>query len=698
MKYYHLKSILDSQKQYIAISEESSSFFVAGDRSTPYVEPTFEKVIFNEERPTILLVSAVGATGKSALAHELSRSLKIPILDLALHKPVGDNTLTGILTRSYDIKDISSVFQGLANGSHGIIIDGIDEGRSKTTEKGFEAFLDDVAELSQSSKSVTFLLLGRTQILEDCWVYLNEKGVSTGLLTISPFSLESAREYINLFTEGVDSRHVNQYAEARDFIIDKLAKAFNSEAHETEFMSFMGYPPVLDAISTLLIEERNYHKLLENIKNTEGNNVEVTLLYRISTYILDREREEKALPNIIIPLLDGVPSEIRTPIIKNAYSQEEQCIRLIAHCLGKPLKLATISDNTLNDKYEDALPTWLQEHPFLKGREFRNAVFEAVVLATLMAGRSFSNHDLVKEYTSSHKYSYHLVYMLDKVMRDTPIPFDFIGELIAAAMEFRSVHSIVELHLLGPNYKELEESEWESVDITVDIEVRLGQDRRLLREFQFFSEIEPQKTIRLKSHLGGTFISLPCRLVLGGDEIELIAPVEISASEINIEAKTIVLRRLPSDDAEREIILEAGRLSGHAESIIRNNLSLTVSLESLDGVSYPIIQYTTKTTAPPSDPLLRQKYFRLRRILLEFRSHSKGALAKYKHKIEHNRVLKNEIGRAVLNKLIADDVLRLKGEMYFLDPTSLNAHLGINWHDLRAGKMPETLMNYLREV
>jgi hypothetical protein len=95
---------------------------------------------------------------------------------------------------------------------------------------------------------------------------------------------------------------------------------------------------------------------------------------------------------------------------------------------------------------------------------------------------------------------------------------------------------------------------------------------------------------------------------------------------------------------------------------------------------------------------LERHYFRLRRILCEFRSHSRGTLARYKKKIEHERILKNEIGRSVLNKLLHDEILSLQGNHYILDPAGLNTHLGVTWPDLRKGQMPESLFNYLREI
>ena len=83
---------------------------------------------------------------------------------------------------------------------------------------------------------------------------------------------------------------------------------------------------------------------------------------------------------------------------------------------------------------------------------------------------------------------------------------------------------------------------------------------------------------------------------------------------------------------------------------------------------------------------------------MEFASHSKGGLAKYKDKIEHERVLKNEVGKAVLESLVGKSVLTLKGRLYHLDADELHRHLGVSWMDLRKGIIPEPLVTFLRDI
>lgn len=698
MKYYDLKAMLASGKQLIAVQQPSTSFCLAEGQSKPYIEPTFQKVVFEQERPTIVLISAVGATGKTALAEQLSRDARLPLLDLGKHKPVGDNTLTGLLTHSFNVKDISQVFSGLGAGTFGVIIDGIDEGRSKTTEKAFDAFLDDITHLCKTAKNTTFVLLGRTQILDDCWVYLSEK-VSTALITISPFDVHEAKQYVDILTKGASSNYATQYANARDEIIRKLSKAFagSREGRTEDFLSFIGYPPVLDAVATLLTKEDNYHKLLLELGSSEGANVEISLLSRISEYILRRDRDMKIIPNVIEPLLEDAPEPLRLEVKARAFSIEEQCIRLVAHCLGRTLSMSRLGQPILDEKYEAHLVSWMHDHPFVTNRGFRNAVFEAFALATLISTANPEYLLLLKDYLATHKHSYHLVYMADLILKDRQIPIEAVGWLTASAMEFRSTHSRVEIHIDSPDWSE-PPPESGRVDLTLEVEVLMNADQASPQTFAFRSEAEPASVISLGPHVAGAFVSVSCPVrLVAPQELELTAPLDIEAPQLHLAAKRLILKSTQKD-APLEVALSGRQLFTDLEVITTNGVPLTFALESTEGLSYPTIQYCEKTRLPSADPLLLQKYLRFRRILMEFRAHSRGSLARFRDKIESDHILKNEIGHSLLKRLIQDGILNLRGSMYHLDQEKLDIHVGVTWQDLRIGNMPTSLEIYLRSI
>jgi hypothetical protein len=266
-------------------------------------------------------------------------------------------------------------------------------------------------------------------------------------------------------------------------------------------------------------------------------------------------------------------------------------------------------------------------------------------------------------------------------------------------MEFRSVHALVEMQVNGPDPDEELSPDRRAEEVEINIEIMLGKDSEMAKSFSFYAEISDDCQLDLGPRLGGAFVTVPCDVGLGGaQEVEITAPLEITARSVRIDAKTLIVRPTGIKGDQKEAIIEAHRLLSNLESITTNGVSFQLAIGDMTGVSYPIIQYAHRSTRAPVDQFLRQKYFRLRRILLEFRSHSRGSLARYKHKIENERVLRNEVGSAVLRKLVEDRVLQLRGDFYHLDPAELNNHIGVTWNELRMGQTPEPLIRYLNSI
>lgn len=697
MNYYDLKSALASGKGAINLKSPSESFYLAAASGDPYIQPTFDKVFYPEERPTVILVSAVGATGKTALARQLSIETGLPVLDLGRHKPVGDNTLSGVLMSAFDMHDVTGVLEGLANGKFGLVIDGLDEGRAKTNAKAFEAFLDDVAARVGDSSATTLVLLGRSQTVDDAYLYLSELGVSVGLLEIEPFDVASATRYIDESTGGLSCAYAPQYKEARDLIIEELKRAFGvHDDGESGFLTFIGYPPVLDAIVTLLTSEPNYHRLIQTIRSSSAGEVEVDLLRKIAEYILEREREEKTLPTIVTPLAVTVSEPDRARIMASAFASEEQCLRLVAYCLEQEFALGVMGEAALDEKYEEQLAMWMPEHPFLSGRSFRNVVFEALSLAKLISSPDDRATDLVMQYVSTHKPSYHLVYMLDAVSGDRRIPLAHVGHVLLSAMEFQSSKSTVELRVDGPEPGLQEAGTPEQVEI--EIEIILGEGGEDSKTFAFQTELSSSDVLGLGPRLAGAYITVPCCVELGGGiELELGSPLEIVADSLLLRGESMSLRSA-TQGGKSEVILQATRAKSEIGAIQTNSLPFHVVLLDLSGVSYPLIQHVEQGSRDQMDDRLLEKYMRLRRILMAFRSHSKGSLARLKDKIEGQRVLQNEVGRAVLEKLIAERIIYLKDSHYHLDAEALHEHLGVSWLDLRKGLTSSRLIAFLQSI
>ncbi len=702
MQYYGLKSIIASQKQPVGLKAESDSFFLVSEPVSPYIEPTYTKVEFPREKPAILLVSAVGASGKTTTAHSLAHDTGLPVLDLAKHKPVGDNTLTGILTTAYPIEQVGGVLEGLSKGTHGIIIDGIDEGRSKTTEQGFEAFLDDLIERAKGAQATSIVVFGRSQVLINTWLYLDDKGADVGLVQIDPFNLEQAKHYIDAYVPEKSSGQQAMYEQARDGVLNKLGSAFaSSSPTDDAFLSFIGYPPVLDAIATLLRTEQNYHKISQALVDGADGNLEIGLLIRISNYLLNRERVEKAQPNFIEKIAGQADAALANVLRETLYDADEQCARILARALGRPFPKQTIADNALNEQYETALETWCPEHPFLDESRIRNAVFEAVAVARCAMSDVDEYQTLAFDYSSATRPTYHLLYIMNELAAGKQIRAKFFNMLIQSCSEFLSSRGEIEIEGEGVS--------WEEPDLpdetSAEMELRVAfpeQDHE--RVFRFIGIVRKTDVVPLGPYLVNTNLTLPCNIDLkGAPAIECSGNCRIVADNVHVETPDLIVRSLPrgdesGDDAvEQGLFVDVNHVRGHANEVSLKAAKLEIGCIE-HGLAYPLAKYVEKTERAFTDPDLEEKYLRLRRILLQFRSHSKGALAKYRDKIEHERILRNDVGRRVLDRLVKEGVLRADPKFYFVEQDQFAARLGVTWQQLRQHQSTKQLEEFLKRV
>ena len=121
------------------------------------------------------------------MARQIAHHTGSIYLNLAEAGPVGENTLSGGLARS-------GLFESWQDGSTVILIDGLDEARLRVTQEAFEAFLCDVAQLS-NQRRVPTVLFGRTGAIEDTWLVLEDQDVETSVLEIGYYGPRDSVEF-----------------------------------------------------------------------------------------------------------------------------------------------------------------------------------------------------------------------------------------------------------------------------------------------------------------------------------------------------------------------------------------------------------------------------------------------------------------------------------------------------------------------
>lgn len=699
MQYYGLKSVIASLKQPIELKSTSDSFYLKSARVAPYIEPTFSKIEYPTEKPAILLVSAVGASGKSTTAQALAFDTHLPILDLAKHKPVGDNTLTGIITSAYPIEKVGSVLEGLRAGTHGIIIDGIDEGRSKTTEQGFEAFLDDLVERSKGASATTLVVLGRSQVLLSTWLYLAEKGADVGLVRIDPFSLDQAKGYIDAYVQQHNAGQQSQYEQARDSVLEKLGAAFAPSGNgDDAFLSFIGYPPVLDAIVTLLRTEQNYHRINQALSDEADGDLEVKLLIRIADFLLRREREEKALPNFINEIASKADASSGKEIRDTLYNEDEQCARVLTRALGREFTRNVVADIALNDEYEKSLATWCPEHPFLEDTRVRNPVFEAVAVSRCVLSVVPEYQTIALDYTSANRPTYHLLYIMAQLAQDSAVGIQFFNMLIQSCSDFMGKGHAIGIDLNGLSWEEPDQSAETPAEL--EVAVTIGDAER---EFRFNGTASRTDTILIGPFLANTSITLPCDVTLQGfPAVDCTGTCRITARTVQVDTADIVVRGAvnksqTTESGEAGLFLDVRQAMGHAGAVTLKGGIIEIGCVE-HSLAYPLAKYVQKMEKAIVDPKVDEKFRRLRRILSEFASHSKGGLAKYRAKIEHERVLRGATGRNVLSQLLKEKVLYNDTKFYYVDADKLSQVLGTTWHELRQHKLSKQVQAFLNRV
>jgi hypothetical protein len=671
-------------------------------------------------QPRVLVVSAPGAVGKSTLARQLAYGSKLPYWDLAQYGTVGQGTIGGAFTASVGFQAMGQVQSALAGGNLAIVVDALDEARVKVNEAAFEDFVNDIAQFSKLSPAISFVLLGRNQIAETTWLILTEAGVDVGFYVIEAFERSDATIYVDRRVAKISTdaaqrmqTHPTPFREARDLILDRLEQAIaGSQPNDVtagEARDFVGYAPVLEAVSVLLAGEGNWEQLrarvqAEIMEGANAQNRATALLRSVVERILQREHEAKLIANIK-PVLQGAAQQAGWSNWSQLYTSTEQCERLVAKLVGIPYHAALNLPGPVEALYEQHISSWLPEHPFLRDG---NSVFTSFLFANAVFGTK--QRAEVEAHLASRTYKPSRLFA-DFYFLNAPrgsggqlqLPPAHVGLLYDALKAGESDRVALRTTIEGDADEdaqdqgpELIDGEFELVDLTT-----LDADEPRITTLEFTVTAGPQDTLQFRRYLRDTAIAVSCSVELGSGagEFEIGPSVSVRAGTLRLSTPALIvggktkIRKL-GEEHDNSVVLEASRAESNIVERPVTHVDLTVSWPGCE--VFPWSAYASKAdTAIREDARLRRTYIRFRRIVMTLRSHSKGSLARVKHKIEHSRVLQGAVGKALLRQLVADDVLVLRGNFYHLVPERSDQHTGISWMELRRGRSSDRLKTYL---
>ncbi|EJL77461.1 hypothetical protein PMI12_01724 [Variovorax sp. CF313] len=637
----------------------------------------------------VWLIAAPGAVGKTTLAKAICAASNAVYVDLAQATAVGGSYVVGGLVQN-------GLLSQWEAGQTTLVIDALDEARLRVTQAAFEDFLADVASVAQKG-SLPLVLIGRVGIVEECWAILNDKaGLDCPIFDIELFDAERAiafvvasltklakKEYPDL-KQPLET-HPSKYRQAVETLVERLTIASSQDGNR-----FVGYAPVLEAVAKVIAGETNPSQVgPATLRILEGK-----ILERLVSEILQRESTK-----LVNQMRASVPG---FPVDATVYGETEQLVRLSSRVLGvaTPAIRMDLPQHAIGP-YEHAVATFLEQHPFLdgSGRAPSGAVFSACIVAHALL---HSNTDLRSAAEAYARKDHHA---------PNPFLFDFyrgspqVGEKLPAAhigLLFESVQAksqsgeVARLSVEGDADEEL-----------VDVEITVGSGPQDSRVFEMFAE--NGGTLQFGRRVAGVSVDAGgMDIEMGeGGQLELVAPLALNVRTLLLHCSELVVKleasKHPtgagsSDQADTAAVLEAQQFES-AESTplvtVRHGAELQVTWPG--SKAYPWTNFSSES-GPAEDPATADALRALRRLVMSFRSHSKGQLARFRGKIEHARMTKGVLGESVRHKLMGDEVLTIEGAMYVLDPKRLGDRVGVSFLDIKLKRYGPAVRAYVQGV
>lgn len=623
----------------------------------------------------VLLVSAPGAVGKSTLSRQIAFETGAVYIDLAEAAPVGANTVSGgILKSGLHQSSLENV---------AILIDGLDEARMRVTQASFDAFIDDVVEVSKTRPS-PIVLFGRTGATQEAWLLLEDKGISAPVLEIGYYGEEGAVDFalaalrsILLQRGKLSPLDYKAREDADKIAVSALLKGLREQT-KNDGDRFSGYAPVLLAVAERVAQETNPAKLVADINKGD----EPITLQTITTAILEREHSK----------LESLEFEV--PSVRDTlYSHEEQMDRLVSRIYGQPFPpLPAFTSQRDQELYQNTLETWVAEHPFLQGGKAASAVFDAainayalrfsteVVKSTVLKGE-------LKKGTSSNPFLTEFYLPQNGEKAPLSIQAEHVGVVYAS---LRARLSLGDSATLSVDVDESDESGLRS-----DIEIllsRKGENNPVVLSFK----TEQSGNLLLGAHIEDVNINAPQSTVeIGsGNEVVFVGPVTMQCGALTINADKVYLEKGAGLSA---VHLEAGVADvSQVSSVSVRDKDIAFSVSWAGAEVYPWTSYgtvPTKVDNPHVDEGLR----RLSKFIVAFRSHSKGSLQRFKDKIDHSRMTKGN-GQAILDALITRKVITTEGLFYVLNQDRLSIEVGTNYHECSKRVFREQTVQFVEAV
>lgn len=353
-----------------------------------YIPPSFSDVKTDNKlstlNPKFVLLSAPGAAGKSSLAKYIAHRFNALYWNLAKVK-VGTNSFAGSILNAVGAPKYSEFIADMNKGDVLLVIDAFDEAEIISGRKMLSNFIYDINTSLSSHMMPTVFLLARTETAQYIASFCAENRISVAHYEIGFFDETAAKAFIVKSVAGKNTP-TKPDIECAEKYYDVVNKNITSE----ERLSFLGYAPVLEAISTHIKESANRQKLISELVKQRDC---VTIIMKIMDDLLNREQVEKVIPAFKERCATLHPEFSDW---EKVYSPEEQLIRIVYYILFQDCNYSNYEleflPSQLVNEYQAVLESFLPQHPFIRNSVENNGISKKIDFT----GPAFRDYTLTK--------------------------------------------------------------------------------------------------------------------------------------------------------------------------------------------------------------------------------------------------------------------------------------------------------------
>ncbi len=646
-----------------------------------YISPSFADVKTDNRvstlNPKIILFSAPGATGKSSLAKHISYKYNALYWNLAKLK-LGANSFAGSILTAVGPSEYSNFIADLNKSNVVLVIDAFDEAEIISGRKMVSSFIADISNSLTEYNCPNVIFLARTETAQYIASFCAENNISLAHYEIGFFLEDQAKDFIRKSLEKQ-----NKKLTPADFdCIQSYYTIVKKNITDQECSSFLGYAPVLEAISTHINSSSNKQSLINDLNNQTDcasivMNIMSDLLIREQTKVVEAFKEKCKELHPEFNAWD------------NLYSNEEQLVRIVNFILFKDTKYSNYDNEILPpqliDDYQDLLKTFLPQHPFIRNNfqnefldnnnfDFTGPAFRDYTLAKIILSETYS--DFAQVYFEETQSNFYF---------PSQIFFDCYIKLTEKITH--SNHLLYVYDSYRAKATALERPYMQCSSITGDNENYLDgvvvfgmiPGKHCASREETVLNLIVDKNELFFEQLSNISIDAPgLVLKIGNKGIDSrISNSTIICKQILWNTDNLVIESYPPEGC---LIATREPAVGDVPIIdIAHAENLRVSLPNIKDY-YRLIQYNYDFEDTSNIDITKFTYA-MRCILIEFRTHKKDTLAKDSERIDNVTVGNNILKRQVLDFMKSKEIIYNSAHLYKVNTTRMQ-EFGISYSAL----------------